>query len=116
VEGTNLDALIGADQAKELRAFAKYTANAFKKTIANDSRLQLATEPGPNTMILRLGLAKVVPGKPLWGLARNTPLPIGKVGFIITPAIKLAGASVDELKFGVAAIPRQYFLLGLNTK
>jgi len=102
VKGANLDALIGEDQANQLREFAKYTADAFKKAIKNDNRLQLATKPGPKTMILKLGLAKVVPGKPMLGLLRNVPLPIGKAGFIVTPAIKLAGASVDELKSSVA--------------
>ena len=53
-------------------------------------------------MVLKLGLAKVVPGKPALGLLRNVPLPIGKAGFIISPAIKLAGASIDDLKASVA--------------
>ena len=101
LSAVNLDSALGADGAKKLRAFAHYTENAFKKAIRKDPRLTLVTQPGPDTMILKLGLIQVVPGKPILGLARNVPIP-GKAGFIITPAIKLVGGSVDGLQGSVA--------------
>jgi uncharacterized protein DUF3313 len=92
IESTNLDSLLGAEKEKAL-AFIDYTENAFKKAIDEDTRLQLVTKPGPNTMILQLALVKVVPGKPILGAFKN--IPVSKIGFIITPATSAVGGSVD---------------------
>ena len=101
LEKTNLDSVLGV-HAVQVRKFANYTADAFKKAIQADPRLQLATQPGPNTMILKLALVKVVPGKPMLGILRNVPIPVGKASFIITPAIKVVGGAVDELQSSVS--------------
>ena len=101
MEKTNLDSVLGV-HAAQVRKFADYTAEAFKKAIQADPRLKLVTQPGPNTMILQLALVKVVPGKPLLGILRNVPIPVGKASFIITPAIKLVGGSVDGLQSTVS--------------
>jgi len=101
LEKANLDSALGANAAR-IKKFANYTANAFRKAIKADPRLKLLTEPGPNTMVLKLALGKVVPGKPLLGILRNVPIPLGKATFIVSPAIKLAGGAVDELQSSVA--------------
>jgi hypothetical protein len=101
LEELNISTALGNDK-NEILKFAKYTKRAFKKAIRNDPRLQLVSEPGPNTLIIRLALVKVVPGKPLFGIIRNVPIPIGKAGFLISPAAKLTGATVDSLKSSVA--------------
>jgi len=92
LEKINLDSIFGTEKKKALE-FLDYTENAFKKAIDEDSRLQLVTNPGPNTMILQLALVKVVPGKPLVGAAKN--IPVSKIGLIITPATSAAGGTVD---------------------
>jgi len=101
LEKLNLSSLLGTEKEAILK-FAKYTEKAFKEAVRKDSRLKLVSEPGANTLIIRLALVKVVPGKPLFGIIRNIPLPIGKAGFIISPAAKLTGASVDSVKSSVA--------------
>ena len=101
LEKLNLDAVLGTEK-EEILKFAKYTENAFKNAIRKDPRLQLVSKPGPNTLIIRLALVKVVPGKPLFGIVRNVPLPIGQASFIVTPVIKLTGATVDSLQSSVA--------------
>jgi hypothetical protein len=101
LEKLNLQSVLGMEKAG-LFKFAKYTENAFKRAIKKDKRLTLAEKPGPNTLILRLALVKVVPGKPLFGIIRNIPLPLGQASFIITPTAKLTGMAFDELKGSVA--------------
>ena len=101
LEKLNLDSLLGSEKENILK-FAKYTENAFKAAVRRDPRLTLVTKPGPNTLVIRLALVKVVPGKPLFGVLRNVPLPIGQASFIVTPAIKLTGATVDSVKSSVA--------------
>ena len=97
----NLTSLLGTDK-KEFIEFVKYTENAFKRAIRKDKRLKLTDTPGPNTLILRLALVKVVPGKPLFGIVRNVPIPVGKASFIITPAAKLTGIALNDVKGSVA--------------
>ena len=101
LEKTNLDSTLGV-YAAQLRKFASYTESAFKKAIIADPRLQLVDNAGPNTMVLQLALVKVVPGKPLLGILRNVPIPLGQASFIITPAIKIVGGAVDDLKASVS--------------
>ena len=101
LEKLNLSTVLGSEK-DEILKFAKYTENAFKQAIKADHRLNLVSKPGPDTLVIRLALVKIVPGKPLFGIIRNVPLPIGKAGFIISPAIKLTGSSVDSLQSSVA--------------
>jgi hypothetical protein len=101
LEELNLGSLIGTDK-KEFIEFVKYTENAFKRAIRKDKRLKLVDVPGPNTLILRLALVKVVPGKPLFGIVRNIPIPVGQASFIITPAAKVTGIAFNDLKGSVA--------------
>lgn len=94
LERNNIRHLLGDDQ-KDLLDFAKYTEEAFKKAIAADKRLSLASKPGPKTLILELALVKVVPGKPiiaaLGNLSNLTPF-----GVILMPAKVGAKASTDS--------------------
>ena len=101
LEKLNLDELLGTQKEKLLK-FAEYTRKAFEKAVREEPGLQLATKPGPNTLILKLVLVKVVPGKPLFGIIRNVPLPIGQAGFIISPAAKVTGATISSMKASVA--------------
>ncbi len=101
LESLNLDAALGTEK-QAILDFAKYTRAAFEKAVVADPRLSLVKSPGPNTLIIKLALVKVVPGKPLFGIVRNVPLPIGKAAFIVSPALKLTGAAVDSLKGSVA--------------
>jgi len=101
LEDLNISSVLGTEKDDILK-FAKITKRAFKKAIRKDKRLKLVSEPGPDTLIIRLALVKVVPGKPLFGIIRNIPIPIGKAGFLISPAVKLTGATVDSLKSSVA--------------
>lgn len=101
LEKINLDQLLGIEK-EEIMKFAKYTEAAFKNAIRKDPRLKLVTKPGPNTLLIKLALVKVVPGKVLFGIVRNVPIPVGNAGFIITPAAKLTGMSVDSMKGSVA--------------
>jgi len=101
LEKLNLGSLTGLEKSSFL-AFTKYTENAFKKAVQKDKRLKLVDKPGKNTLILQLALVKVVPGKPLFGILRNVPIPVGKAAFIITPAAKITGLAVDDMKGSVA--------------
>ena len=101
LEALNIEAVLGTEK-QAILDFAKYTREAFEKAVVEDPRLSLAKSPGPNTLIIKLALVKVVPGKPLFGIVRNIPLPIGKAAFIVSPALKLTGATVDASKGSVA--------------
>ena len=101
LEKINLDSLLGVEK-EQIMQFAKYTENAFKQAVRKDPRLTLVTKPGPNTLIIKLALVKVVPGKPLLGMVRNIPIPIGKAGFIISSSAKAAGLATDSVKGSVA--------------
>lgn len=92
LEKANLDSFLGTDKEKALE-FVKYTQNAFEKAIQNDTRLQLAEKPGPDTMILQIALVKVVPGKAVVGAVKN--IPMSRIGLIIAPATSAAGGSMD---------------------
>jgi hypothetical protein len=101
LEKLNLGGLLGTDN-KEFIEFVKYTKNAFERAVKKDKRLSLVDSPGPNTLIVRLALVKVVPGKPLFGIIRNIPIPVGQASFIITPAAKLTGFAFNDVKGSVA--------------
>ena len=72
----NMRTWIGKEK-EDVAKFASFTKNAFANAITKDPNWSLASKPGPKTLILELALVKIVPGKALYGAARNTP-----VGFL----------------------------------
>jgi hypothetical protein len=102
LERNNVRTVIGCEDS-DLKEFAKYTKDTFKKAINESNEIKLAGRPGPKTLILELALVKVVPGKPflqgLGNLSNFTPF-----GIMLMPVKTAAKASSDSAMQGSVAI------------
>lgn len=83
------------NEDQDVKDFAKYTEEAFKKALQESKKFKLATEPGPNTMILELALVKIVPGKPILGVLGNISN-LSPIGFLLMPIKVSINASTDS--------------------
>lgn len=102
LERNNVRTLIGSDK-EDLKDFAKYTEDAFKKAIKESNEIKLTSRPGPKTLILELALVKIVPGKPiLQGLGDMTNFT--PFGAILIPVKTTAKATTDSPLQGSVAI------------
>ncbi len=78
------------NENNDVKEFAKYTENAFRKAVSRSKKYKLVDKSGPHTMILELALVKIVPGKPVLGAAKNLAAPI--VGGFKLMALAMAPA------------------------
>jgi hypothetical protein len=93
-EKRNIRSIMGVEK-DDVAEFAKYTENAFKKTIAKGPcRLKLAEEPGPGTLALEIAFVKIVPAKPFVNAAK-TVLSCNPIGACFIP-IKYAAKGMTD--------------------
>ena len=99
--GANMRTWLGKEK-EDVAKFAKFTQNAFKNAIKKDPNWSLATKSGPQTLILELALVKIIPGKALYGAAKNSPVGFmfGKGAAIGTAAAKGAAAATESTSKG----------------
>ena len=95
-----------SNEKKDTKAFASYIRNAFAKAIKKSKRFQLASAPGPKTMVLELALVKVVPGKPVLGTIKNVGR-LTPIGFILSPVTMGIDAASDSALQSSVAIEGQ---------
>jgi len=84
----------------DIKDFAKYTENAFRKAVRGSKKFKLVDKAGPKTLVLELALVKVVPGKPGVGAAKNLAAPVvgsfRAMAFVMAPVRAGAGAASDS--------------------
>jgi hypothetical protein len=90
------------DEDQDVAEFARYTEDAFKKSLAKCKNLKLVSKAGPKTLLLELSLVKIVPGKPVLGALGNVAT-LTPIGLILLPVKVGANASADSpMKASVA--------------
>lgn len=99
--GTNMRTWLGKEK-EDVAKFAKFTQKAFESAIRKDPNWSLVTKSGPKTLILELALVKIVPGKALYGAAKNTPVGFmfGKGAAVGSVAAKGAAAATESTSKG----------------
>jgi Protein of unknown function (DUF3313) len=88
------------EENQDVKDFARYTENAFKKAVQKSKNYKLADKPGPRTLIFELALVKIVPEKPVLGVAKAAATPIiggfRAVAFAMAPVKTAVSAGTDS--------------------
>ncbi|HCE44563.1 MAG TPA: hypothetical protein DET40_13535 [Lentisphaeria bacterium] len=88
------------EESQDVKDFAKYTENAFRKAVQKSRNYKLVDKPGPRTLIFELALVKIVPEKPILGVAKTAATPVigafRAMAFVMAPVKTAVSANTDS--------------------